>query len=338
MAIDFPNSPSLNQTYTVGSKTWSYDGEKWVLSTEVTLGTDTAGNYVAIVDASGTGISISGSGTESASVTITSNATNANTPSTIVSRDASGNFSAGTITAALSGNASTASALQTARTISLTGDVSGSVSFDGSADASITATIQANSVALGTDTTGNYVSDVSGGTGVTVTHTPGEGSTPSIAIGQAVGTSASVTFAAVTAPLIGNASTATTLQNARTISLGGDLSGSVSFDGSSDVTISATVQPDSVALGTDTTGNYMSGISAGTGLSVSHTPSEGSTATVSLNATLDDLSDVSVSSPTLNDFLKWNGSQWVSASAGTATTDVMTDTKNAALLVMDIGA
>lgn len=39
MAIDFPNSPSLNQTYTVGSKTWLYDGEKWVLSTETTLGT-----------------------------------------------------------------------------------------------------------------------------------------------------------------------------------------------------------------------------------------------------------------------------------------------------------
>ena len=39
------------------------------------------------------------------------NATNANTASTIVKRDASGNFSAGTITATLSGNASTANAL-----------------------------------------------------------------------------------------------------------------------------------------------------------------------------------------------------------------------------------
>lgn len=38
-------------------------------------------------------------------------ATNSNTASTIVKRDASGNFSAGTITAALSGNASTATAL-----------------------------------------------------------------------------------------------------------------------------------------------------------------------------------------------------------------------------------
>ena len=54
------------------------------------------------------------------------------------------------------------------------------------------------SIALGTDTTGNYVSDVTGGTGVTVTHTPGEGSTPTIAIGQAVATSDSPTFAGLT--------------------------------------------------------------------------------------------------------------------------------------------
>jgi len=41
-------------------------------------------------------------------------ATNVNTVSTIVKRDASGNFSAGTITAALSGNATTATTWQTA--------------------------------------------------------------------------------------------------------------------------------------------------------------------------------------------------------------------------------
>jgi hypothetical protein len=64
-------------------------------------------------------------------------ATSANTASAIVARDASGNFTAGTITAALSGNATTSSSttgnaatattLQTARNI-------GGVSFNGSAD------------------------------------------------------------------------------------------------------------------------------------------------------------------------------------------------------------
>lgn len=53
------------------------------------------------------------------------------------------------------------------------------------------------SIALGTDTTGNYVSDVSAGTGVSVSHTPGEGSTPTISIGQAVDTVANVQFFSV---------------------------------------------------------------------------------------------------------------------------------------------
>ena len=104
----------------------------------------------------------------------------------------------GNLVGDVTGNSDTASALETARTISLTGDVSGSVSFDGSANASIAATIQPNSVALGTDTTGNYMSALTQGTGVTITHTPGEGSNATIAIGQAVGTSASVTFANLT--------------------------------------------------------------------------------------------------------------------------------------------
>ena len=137
------------------------------------------------------------------------------------------------IPSGLSGNADTATTLQNTRTISLSGDVSGSVSFNGSSNVDITATVQPNSVALGTDTTGNYVNDITAGTGVSVTHTPGEGTSPTIAIGQAVGTSASVTFAAVTALVIGNASTATTLQTARNIA-------GQSFDGSANISIAPT--------------------------------------------------------------------------------------------------
>lgn len=29
MAIDFPNSPTTNATFTVGNKTWIYDGATW---------------------------------------------------------------------------------------------------------------------------------------------------------------------------------------------------------------------------------------------------------------------------------------------------------------------
>ena len=296
----------------------------------VALGTDTTGNYVAEISAfPGSGLNVSSPG-ESATIFIGSNATDSNSASAIVKRDENGNFSAGTITADLSGNATTATQLDNARIIELSGDVSGSVYFDGSANVNISTAVQPNSVALGTDTTGNYVNDITAGTGVTVTHTPGEGSSPTVAIGQAVATSSSVTFAHVSAPVTGNvignvtgdvsgnAGTASTLQTARTISITGDVSGSVSFNGSSDVSISTTVQPNSVALGTDTTGNYVSDVTAGTGISVSHTPGEGSSASVSLNATLDDLSNVLVASPVNGDYLTFNGTNWVSASLGSS--------------------
>ena len=246
----------------------------WVNDT-INLGTDTAGDYVTSLVA-GTGITLSNNSGESASPTIAIGQD--------VSTSASVQFAS--VTAPLTGNASTATALETARNISLTGDVSGSVSFNGTSDVSISATVQPNSVALGTDTTGNYMSELTQGTGVTITHTPGEGSNATIAIGQAVATSSSVTFAQVSAPvtgnLTGNASTATTLETGRTIALSGDVSGSVSFDGSADATISAIIQPNSVALGTDTTGNYVNDVTQGTGVTVTHTPGEGSSPTIAI--------------------------------------------------------
>jgi hypothetical protein len=123
------------------------------------LGTDTTGQYASTVAVSGNGLSCTTpNAADGTAYTITSNATNLNTGSTIVFRDSSGNFSAGTISAALSGNATTASAWATGRTITLTGDVTGvSAAFDGSGNLSFATTIAANSVALGTDTTGSYV-------------------------------------------------------------------------------------------------------------------------------------------------------------------------------------
>jgi len=78
--------------------------------------------------------------------------------------------------------------------LTISGDVSGSVQFTDLGNAALNATIQPNSVALGTDTTGNYVSNLVAGTGITITDNSGESATPTIAIGQAVGTSACVQF------------------------------------------------------------------------------------------------------------------------------------------------
>jgi hypothetical protein len=45
--------------------------------------------------------------------------------------------------------------------------------------------------------------------------------------------------------------------------------------------------------------------------------------------------DVVLTSPTDGQVLQWNGSSWINA---TVSSDVMTDTRNAALILMDIGA
>lgn len=73
--------------------------------------------------------------------------------------------------------------------------------------------------------------------------------------------------------------------SARTITLDGDLTGNITIDGTTNVTLTATINADSIALGTDTTGIYVaSGSTAGYGISGSAN-TEGSTFTVTSNAT-----------------------------------------------------
>ena len=141
---------------------------------------------------------------------------------TIVARDGSGNFAAGTITANLTGTASlaTSSTTQTAgndtTAIATTAFVKAAVtagvnsvaidSLDDIADVTITSAASGqflkwngtawvnDAIDLGTDTTGSYVTSLVAGTGVTLSNNSGEGATPTIAIGQAVGTGSNVTF------------------------------------------------------------------------------------------------------------------------------------------------
>ena len=90
---------------------------------------------------------------------IVDNAASANTASTLVLRDSSGDFSAGTITATafsgpltgeVTGNASTATALETARAFSTSGDAtSGSVNFDGTGSVELSLTLVNTGVTAG---------------------------------------------------------------------------------------------------------------------------------------------------------------------------------------------
>ena len=128
------------------------------------------------------------------------------------------------------------------------------------------------------------------------------------------------TVSGITATMVGLGSVDNTADTAKPVSTAQqtalDLKANLN---SPTFTGTVTLPNNTVALGTQTTGNYMSNITAGTGLTVSHTAGEGSSASVSLNATLDNLSDVSASAPTDGNFLKYvsASSAWVPASIPT---------------------
>ena len=151
----------------------------------------------------------------------------------------------GNVTGDVTGNADTATALATARAIQVSGAVTGTSNFDGSAAINIVTTNTAD---------------------------------PTITLTGAVTGSGTLTN-------LGDVSIATTNTADPTITLGGDLTGSVTLTNLGSGTLTATIAANSVALGTDTTGNYVAaGATSGSGISGS-VSSDGGTFTVTSNAT-----------------------------------------------------
>jgi hypothetical protein len=175
--------------------------------------------------------------------------------------------------------------------ITLTGDVTGTGTITDLANVSFATTIAADSVALGTDTTGNYVASLVAGTNITLSNNSGEGATPTIGLTNnsttigstaiSLGSSAttiagltSVTSTGFTGALTGNASTATTLATARNIN-------GVSFNGSADITVTAAAGTLSGAtLASGVTASSLTSVGTLTSLTVS-----GATATGALTVT-----------------------------------------------------
>lgn len=274
MAIDFPNSPAINDTYTVGNRTWKYDGEKWLLETTLLNGVPSGGlegqilaketdanydtqwidNYTGdlrIVVKNDSGVTISkgqavmavgaigdrirvakavADGSVSAKYMLgvasqdISNGTEGyiqmlgevrklntiaysvgtvlyidpNTPGNLTSTAPVAPDLAEAVAIVTRSHASTGilfvrmwsqgESVSDLHDVAISGLTSGDfLKYDGTKWVN-------DPINLGTDTVGSYVASLVAGTGVTITNNSGEGATPTIAIGQAVGTTSNVVF------------------------------------------------------------------------------------------------------------------------------------------------
>lgn len=218
--------------------------------------TAAANNGTLTMAVSGTGLSGSQTFTANqatnATFTVTSNATNANTASTIVARDASGNFSAGTITAALSGNATTATSATSATTATnVAGGVAGAIHYQSAV----------GTTGFSAAGTSGQVLTSSGTTAPTWTTATSANTASAIVQRDASGNFSAGTITATlsgnattSSSTTGNAATATTLQTARTIN-------GTSFNGSANITITANTT-NTLTLGSYLTGTSFNGSAA----------------------------------------------------------------------------
>ena len=182
-----------------------------------------------------------------------------------------------------------ADTLSTARAIALSGAVTGTANFDGSTGITIATTATSDpTITLAGDLSGSATLTNLGD--ATLTATVGTlnqnttGSAAKLTTPRAIALSGSVTG---TANFDGSTgiTIATTNTADPTLTLAGDLSGSATFTNLGNATLTATIAANSVALGTDTTGNYVgTGATSGSGISGS-VSSEGGTFTVTSNAT-----------------------------------------------------
>jgi len=130
-----------------------------------------------------------------------------------------------------------------------------------------------DAVNLSSDTVGSYVQSIAAGTGVTVNVGESEAATPTISIGQDVATSANVIFNTVNANITANTA------NIATLHING-------------VEIDPTGALNTQVLKYDLANNvFIPGVA-------------------STVAALDDLTDVTISSATSGQVLKYNGSAW----------------------------
>ena len=315
-----------------------------------------ANNGTLTMAVSGTGLTGSATFTANqagaSSFTVTSNATNANTASTIVARDASGNFSAGTITAALSGNATTATSATSATTATnVAGGVAGAIHYQS---------------AVGT--TGFSAAGTSGQV-LTSTGTTAPGWTTSTSANTAsaiVQRDASGNFSAgtITAALSGNATTATSATSATSATtattatnLAGGSAGTIPYQSAAGTTVQLTagtagyiLQANGAAAPSWVVASTAAGVNngtltmnvSGTGLSGSQTftanQAGAATFTVTSNATNANTASTIVARDASGNFSAGTITAALSGNATTATSATTATTASNASLLNNISA
>ena len=244
--------------------------------TSVGLATSISANVIVNADINAAAnISDTKLATISSALKVSNSATtavSANTPSAIVARDSSGNFSAGTISAALTGNvtgnvsgssgsttgnAATATALATGRTIAITGDLAyTSPSFDGTANVTAAGTL---ATVASAGTTGSSTA------------------IPVVTI-NAKGLTTSITTAAVVAPAgtlsgstLASGVTASSLTSLGTISSLVATAGTVANTPSGSTDIANKLYVDTVAQGLDAKASCIAATTANITLSAAQT-------------------------------------------------------------------
>ena len=150
---------------------------------------DSANGNLTFASSSGQGLTISGSsGNDTITFGLSSIPNSSLANSTISGVSLGGTLNALTLGAGLNGSSYNGSAVVVASVDSgsmlpyYSSSIFSRVSGDILITAAGVATIQPNSVALGTDTTGDYVANLGTGTGVTIGSNTGEGSQPTIAV------------------------------------------------------------------------------------------------------------------------------------------------------------
>ena len=245
MAIDFPNSPSSGDIHTENGKQWSWDGEKWLaygvsLSPSI-LKVDTGNNRVGINQIAPTvALDVTGSARITGDLTVSGTTVTVDSATVLIkdrvsfegatadgyetvllatdpTADRTITLPNATGTVVLStGNAATATALETARTI-------GGTSFDGTANITpANATLAATATALANARTiGGTSFDGTSNIAVALAATSTALETARTIGGTSFDGTANIAVAL--------AATATTIATARTIN-------GVSFDGSANIT------------------------------------------------------------------------------------------------------